>query len=168
MNDHTKEMIRVVAEHLFDPRERLWGELVTPGTARILNISLYCDLSYGDVVKIEPLCSCDKEHRHYECGQRIFRATHLVHLFTRGTSEARRKRVAEYLSGWLVPAGYAAADFLPDGFPAGIVSTATAVPEHNDTHWRIAFPWPASKRKARAFLEQVPYVVYHTLERKEA
>jgi hypothetical protein len=161
--------VRIVAEHA-NGRERLWGELVRPGVARVASISHFCDLSNGDLVKVSPLCSCGEELEQYDAGQRVFRASRRVQLFTKGTSEARLREVAAYLLTWphgtsaaLPVPGFVGTDIGPDGFPCGVAAYPTPEKRHRDTHWRVSFPWPTSKRKAARFLDGVPYLTFHEL-----
>jgi hypothetical protein len=161
--------VRIVAEHT-NGRERLWGELVRPGVARVAGMSHFCDLSHGDLVKVSPLCSCGEPFEQYQAGHRVFRGSRRAQFFTAGTSKARIRKVAEYLLTWpggqtkpLRVPGYVGSDFGPDGFPFGVAAYPTPSKRYRDTHWRISFPWPTSKRKAVRFLDGVPFVMFHDL-----
>jgi hypothetical protein len=169
--------VRLVVEYRRLPSESMWGEIVRPGLARVLSISHYSTLSYGDVVKVEPICSCGERHEHYAVGQRVFRGSRRVQAFTRARSRRRLREVAEYLAGWPTTAGYEVAEqiapgyvgsqIMPDGFPAGLAAYGVFDDEHRDTHWRIAFPWPTARRKAAAFLDRCPHLAWHELRRDE-
>ena len=169
--------VRLVVEYRRRRGERMWGEIVRPGLARVLSISHYSTLSYGDVVKVEPLCSCGEKHEQYAVGQRVFRGSRRVQAFTRGRSRRRLREVGEYLATW--PAlsesvvleqhapGYVGSRIMPDGFPAGIAAYGVFDDVHRDTHWRIAFPWPTRRRAAVAFLERCPHLAWHELRRDD-
>jgi hypothetical protein len=172
----TTAPVRLVAQYRGGQRERLWGEIVRPGVARVLGLSHYSDLAHGDLVKASELCSCGEEHPHYEIGERVFRAGRRVQMFTRGTTSKRINTVAAYLLTWPhgtsrvldTPAGYAGyigTDIDADGFPCGLAAYPTVDHEAAAIHWRISFPWATRRRDAAAFLEHAPGVVFHTLER---
>jgi len=169
--------VRLVVEYREGRRERLWGEIVRPGVARVLGISHYSTLAHGDLVKVSELCSCDHEHPHYEIGPRVFRAGRRVQFFTRGVTRKRIDAVAAYLLTWphgssyRLPtppgyAGYVGTGIRPDGFPCGIAAYPTVDLDAGDVHWRVSFPWPTRRRDAVAFLERVPGVLFHSLQRK--
>jgi hypothetical protein len=163
--------VQLVIEH-GQSCERLWGELVRPGVARVAGISHFCDLSHGDLVKVSPLCSCGELFEQYQAGQRVFRGSRRVQFFTSGTSKARMRKVAAYLLTWpggqtkqLQVPGYVGSDFGADGFPCGVAAYPHEDEEYPEslTHWRISFPWPTSKRKAARFLDGVPHLEFHEL-----
>lgn len=178
-HDAAPTYVRLVVEYRKRTTERLWGELVRPGIARVLGISHWSNLSHGDLVKVDPLCSCGEKHPHYEPRARIFRASRRVQFFTAGTHYRRNRAIAQYLvDTWPTAPGYTTGEIsggvgyvgtqiMPDGFPAGIVAYPTPDAKHNDTHWRIAFPWPTRRRDAVAFLDACPHVTWHELRKGE-
>jgi len=165
--------VRIVAEHE-NGRERLWGELVRPGVARIVNISHFSDLSNGDLVEVSPLCSCEEEIEHYEIGQRVFRASRRVQFFTQGTGAARIRKVARYLLTWphgrseaLPVVGWIGTGYDSDGFSCGVAAYPTPEQDDNDTHWRVSFPWQTADEEITRFLDGVPHLIFHELMPEE-
>ena len=161
--------VRIVAEYE-QGRERLWGELVRPGVARVASISHFSDLSNGDLVEVSPACSCDETHEHYEIGQRIFRASRRVQFFTKGTSAARLRKVARYLLTWpqghseaLAVAGWIGTGYDAAGFSEGVAAYPTPEQDDDDTHWRVSFPWPTTSEAIARFLDGVPHLIFHEL-----
>jgi hypothetical protein len=169
----TSPQVRIVAEPRPGLHERMWGELIRPRLARVLSISHWSTLSYGDVVKVSPLCSCGESHDLYQAGARVFRASRRVQAFTRGMGARRMREIVAYLEQWPAVAGYSnwalstpgyvGCDIMPDGFPAGVAAYGECNRREMDTHWRIAFPWSTPRSRAREFLDQLPYVEWHEL-----
>lgn len=172
-------LVRLYAAYENGHDERLWGELVRPGIARVLGVSHWSNLSHGDLVKVEPLCSCGETHPQYETGARVFRASRRVQFFTRGTSTRRIREVARYLvERWPTAPGYTTGEIdgvvgyvgtaiMLDGFPAGLTAYPMVDRRYRDTHWRIAFPWPTRRRDAVAFLDRCPHLEWHELRKDE-
>lgn len=170
----TLPLVRVVVSYRNGHSERLWGALVRPHLARVISISHWSNLSYGDVVKVSPLCSCGEDHEQYQAGQRVFRGSRRVQSFTRGVSARRVREVVEYLTRWptvegysthaLAVPGWVSTQIMPDGFPAGLAAYATVDRSEGDTHWRLAFPWATRRRVASAFLDACPYIEWHALQ----
>jgi len=172
------DLVRVYAQQQDGRSELLWGVLVGERVAQLRNISFLCDLSYGDCVVVRPLCSCGEEHPQYEARERVFRASRRVQFFTKGAGHQRARDVARYLATW-APRGIAAStpygepgwvtsELDGDGFPRGLAVQCLRRPGGETTHWFCAFPWATSKRRARAFLDRVPFVVFHQLQAKRA
>jgi hypothetical protein len=173
------ERVRVLLEHDHAPNERLWAYLVAPGTVRLLNVSHFCDLSFGDTLEASRVCSCDNVHgvRHYHAGPRFSRGSRRVQVFTRGTSRRRVDAVAEYLQTWPTEAGGTYQRPAPSvvsgpwcpccGEIGGLMAESVLDPDYRSTHWVLAFPLNADEERVREFLDRVPYVAFHELMPEE-
>jgi len=173
------ERVRVLLEHDHAPNERLWAYLVAPGTVRLLNVSHFCDLSFGDTLEASRACSCDNVHgvRHYHAGPRFSRGSRRVQVFTRGTSRRRVDAVAEYLQTWPTEAGGTYQRPAPSvvsgpwcpccGEIGGLMAESVLDTDYRSTHWVLAFPLNADEERVREFLDRVPYVAFHELMPEE-
>jgi hypothetical protein len=170
----SQETIRLFLHHEHAPREKMWGRLVAPDLARVESVSAFCDLSFCDVVEVEPVCMCDVVDRfaHYAvCGERVGRGSRRVQAITRGIREARLAEIADYLATWptldgsahvrepIVFSVWSQVDSL--GRPVGLV--ANAYPEKRDTRWVMSFPLDTLEHEIAEFLDQAPYLAFHEL-----
>jgi hypothetical protein len=170
-------LVRVYVEQPGQPLERLWGELVAPDRVRLCNVAHGCDLSFCDVVRAEPVCSCDDVRPHYVAEERLARGSRRVQAFTSGTSRKRLEKVAAYLMAWptedgstyetALP-GHVACKVFPCGSPSGLVAYPKPEPEERDTHWFLAFPLHATEEEIGAFLDGLPYLAFHELMPEES
>jgi hypothetical protein len=169
----SQEIIRLFLHHDHAPREKMWGRLVAPDLARVESVSAFCDLSFCDVVEVEPVCMCDVVDRfaHYAvCGERVGRGSRRVQAITRGIRETRLAEIADYLATWPTLDGSAHGRPLPAwvtspidelGRPLGLV--ANAYPEKRDTRWVMSFPLDTLEHEIAEFLDQAPYLAFHEL-----
>lgn len=169
---------RTVRLHVDHPRgetERMWGLRLAVGRVRVLNLSAFSDLSFCDVVRAMPVCSCDDIREHYVAAERISRGSRRVQAFTDGTGRERLEEVAAYLATFPttdgtsnslhdVPPGWVRCGWNSDGLSVGVAAYPTLEPTTNDTHWRISFPLSASDEQLAAFLDELPYLAFHELE----
>lgn len=170
----SQEIVRLFLHHDHAPREKMWGRLVAPDLARVESVSAFCDLSFCDVVEVEPVCMCDVVDRfaHYAVsGERVGRGSRRVQAITRGIRETRLAEIADYLATWptldgsahvrepIVFSVWSQVDSL--GRPVGLI--ANPYPEKRDTRWVIAFPLDTLEQEISDFLDEAPYLVFHEL-----
>jgi len=168
--------VRVVLDHRHAPRERLWGQLVAPSRVRLLNLAHFCDLCFGDVLEVEPVCGCEYDDGvpHYVAvSNRLSRVARRIQAYTHGTSARRMASVADYLATWPTlddgaygrpSTGVVVCPHCPCcGELAGLMAEARVDREEGDTHWALAFRLDADEDEVRRFLDGVPYLAFHEL-----
>ena len=173
------EAVRIFLEHGHAPRERMWGELVSPDRVRLTSISRFCAASVGDVFEATPFCGCDYAPgiRHYKAVRQVSQGSRRFQMFTRGTSQKRMEKVLDCLEAWptedLSTYSRPAPGMLTPGTcpccgaPRGLIAHGMADMEEGDTHWALALPLDVDADELREFLDRVPFLAFHELMPEE-